>query len=97
MDDVKLWAVVQKASEIVLRVEAATDGWVNTWVADNPTADTYYRETAVTDRDYAGIGWSWDETRQRFIRPMPNEPGTWVYSEDDWDWINLDPPPPEDE
>lgn len=86
------WAVVGP-DNIVISVEVASDEWVTEWTASNPDNPNRYLPTDIERRDYAGIGYSWDQTMQRFIPPMPDTPGTWVYDEEAWAWVNLDPPP----
>lgn len=80
---------------VVVQVDSATADWVAQWVIDNPGSAMRYLPTDIERKDYASIGFTWDETLERFIPPMPDSPGTWVYDEDEWCWVNLDPPPEE--
>jgi hypothetical protein len=84
------------AENMVVGVECATPEWVQSWESDNPQSDYRYLPTAVEARDYAGIGFTWDETLERFIPPMPTYEGRWVYDPDEWAWIDLDAPKPDE-
>lgn len=86
------WALVD-STNTVISVEVASEEWVNEWNAAHPDSDTRYLPTDIDARDYPGIGYTRDEELQRFIPPMPDTPGTWVYDEEAWAWVNLDPPP----
>lgn len=86
------YAVVD-ADNNVIRVECATSAWVDAWTASNPDSEYRYIPTDVEARDYAGIGFTWDATLERFIPPMPTDEGRWVYDPDEWTWIDLDAPP----
>ena len=87
-----LWALVD-SNNIVLRVESATSEWVAEWQRKNPNSTVRYMPTDPESRDYAGIGWAWDETRERFMPPMPEIQGEWIYDEDVWGWADLSPQP----
>lgn len=89
MSENKLWAVLD-SSNTVISVECATEEWVHEWRKANEGTEISYKETRLDAKDYAGIGYSWDETRGRFMPPFPDLPGTWVYDEDAWQYIDLD-------
>lgn len=84
----KTWAVTNQ-DNLVLRVEVASDEWVDTWRSNNQDSELRYLPTDVESRDYAGIGWTWDATIQRFIPPMPGDPGDWVYDPELWGWVDI--------
>lgn len=41
-------------------------------------------------KNFAGIGYTYDEQRDAFIEPMPKIPGTWVLDEETCRWYDKD-------
>lgn len=44
-------------------------------------------------KNYAGKGWTYDSTKDAFIRPKPNGFDSWIYDEDTGDWKSPIPYP----
>lgn len=92
---IRTWAKTNSESLIVVNVEQASDEWVAEHHAANPDADYKYMPTDPEDMDYAGIGYTWDADRQRFIPPSPFP--SFVYDEQTYAWVPPIPYPSDGE
>lgn len=90
MTEPTYWAFVNEAN-VVEEVTIASDEWVAEWRTDHPDSTLRILPTDPANRDFAGIGYTWDEALGRFIPPSVGD-DCW-YDEEEWAWRC--PPPPE--
>lgn len=91
MTNANYWAFVN-TTNIVENVIVASQEWIDNWHLENPDSDLRTLPTSPDAKDYAGVGYSWDESLGRFVPPQPGP--DCIYDVDDWAWHC--PPPPED-
>jgi len=90
------WAEIDE-NNIVLRVTVGDNEDPNgdegyQWLVDNlggTWIKTSYNKNIRVN--FAGIGHTYDETRDAFIAPKPEE-GNWILNEDTCQWENTDTP-----
>lgn len=91
------WAELDK-NNIVLRVTVGDNNDPNSdegyqWLLDNlggKWVQTSYN--ASIRKNYAGIGFTYDEVRDAFIAPKP-EQGDWILNEETCQWEEVIPNP----
>lgn len=91
-----IYAKISKETLIVVSVEVANPEWVAAWIDDNPSDANTYVAADVEGERAAAIGWLYDETAERFICPMPDVPGDWVFDRELWRWVDPSAPEPDE-
>ena len=85
----KVIDVVTIANEILLDSNSAEDEVLGVQFLSGMTGWPHWVQTSFEGsirKNYAGIGYEWDEDRDAFIEPKPKNEGSWVLDETTCRW-----------